>query len=807
MKRKIFTLLLSACLGSMAMAQDAPTGVVKKASVAPVVDGYVDEVWAGANSYNFALVHRTETPTLGDPGETTWRALWTSEGIYVLVQVTDDVFMPAYKGTDKGATHMYDKPEVYFDCNAEKKDGLGAKGEGNGHYQFAPPFIEAKIGGGEATSGDESHGAPYAFHVVGSNYVFEYFVPFTRLLDGTGAGVDQTAPIGFDITVIDNDLEAPGRNRAVWANSAEAPLDESWNNMDGAGTITLSDEEAVGGGIVNKATVAPEIDGKVDAVWESANTYNVIKPFWRDAGATVEAPTLGESTWKALWNADGMFILLEVDDDNWYPNWVHGSGPSHMYDKPELYFDTNVPRIDGKGGQNNDSSNKGSIQIAPESKEGILDGSIQTFLSKPTGVDVNFAYLVTEPKYVVEYFVPWDALVDKDGKAFDKMTSMGFDVTLIDQDDGVTTTRNRAVWMNDGTGTTGNESWGNMDAAGVITFFGATPGSEVENITVTGGSITTDNGTLQMVAKVEPSDATQSVKWVVENGTGRAKIDGKGVLTGVANGTVMVKALAKDDSGVEGKTTVTISGQVVTVDEISIIKNGNFELGTDGKQDWGGPGTVTDSWYNVECTLKNEIWETMFGQGNLPIADASTAYTLKFKAIASADMAIPVLFEDRSNGNNKQLTTTSPVWDGGYGKFDVPITTESKWFTFDVIFSSWVENTKYELNFQVGKNEGTLSLDSIQLFSDADFALVTSARSLANAKSKVQLYPNPAQNELTVRNIANANSKVSVYNAVGQKLIERTANGTQAKFDVSNLRKGMYFVRFSDGTSQKFIKQ
>jgi hypothetical protein len=42
---------------------------------------------------------------------------------------------------------------------------------------------------------------------------------------------------------------------------------------------------------------------------------------------------------------------------------------------------------------------------------------------------------------------------------------------------------------------------------------------------------------------------------------------------------------------------------------------------------------------------------------------------------------------------------------------------------------------------------------------------------------------------------------------VGQKLMEKTANGTVAKFDVANLRKGMYFVRFTDGTSEKFVKQ
>jgi hypothetical protein len=579
--------------------------------------------------------------------------------------------------------------------------------------------------------------------------------------------------------------------------------------MDGCGLITLSDAD----GIVMKATVAPEIDGKIDEVWATANTYNIDKPFYRYDAATstgfTEAPTLGASTWKALWNDDGMFILVEADDDNWYPNWVAGGGNDYMFDKPELYFDTNVPRLDGKGGQ---CCSKGSIQIAPGSSDAIIDGSMQMAMQQATNTEYTYAYLVTEPKYVVEYFVPWDALADVDGKAFDKMTTMGFDVTLIDQDPG-TTDRARAVWMNDGT-LSGvaqqNESWSNMDQAGVISFFGATAGSEVENITVTGGSITTDNGTLQMVAAVEPSDATQSVKWVVENGTGKAKIDAKGILTGIANGTVMVKAMAKDDSGVEGKTTVTISGQVVTLDEVNVLKNGNFEKGADFKESWYGHLTdpVEDGWLTAICTIPAtdpQIWSTMIGQTSVKIADAETPYTLKFKAKASADMVAPMLFEDRNNGNNKQLTTLSEYWDGGYGKFDLPITTEAKWFTLDLTFSSWVENSNYELNFQVGLCEGTLYVDSFLLATNADLGLV-GVKSLSNV-NKVKLYPNPAQTELTISKIAVANSKVSVYNAVGQKLMEKTANGNMVKFDVAILRKGMYFVRFSDGTSEKFLKQ
>jgi hypothetical protein len=50
----------------------------------------------------------------------------------------------------------------------------------------------------------------------------------------------------------------------------------------------------------------------------------------------------------------------------------------------------------------------------------------------------------------------------------------------------------------------------------------------------------------------------------VTNGTGKAKINQSGLLTAIADGTVTVKASARDGSGVVGQLIITISNQVVT---------------------------------------------------------------------------------------------------------------------------------------------------------------------------------------------------------------------------------------------------
>ena len=72
--------------------------------------------------------------------------------------------------------------------------------------------------------------------------------------------------------------------------------------------------------------------------------------------------------------------------------------------------------------------------------------------------------------------------------------------------------------------------------------------------------ITLINGTLQMILTVAPGNATnQTVTWTVTNQTGQATIDANGLLTAVANGTVLVKATANDGSGEIAEIEITIN--------------------------------------------------------------------------------------------------------------------------------------------------------------------------------------------------------------------------------------------------------
>jgi hypothetical protein len=566
-----------------------------------------------------------------------------------------------------------------------------------------------------------------------------------------------------------------------------------------AGSLFAERPEAV----IVKATTIPEIDGVIDAVWANANEYNIERNFKE------ELPTLGnsgETTWKMLWDESGLYVMLKVTDDAYYPSYaVTPKGYSWDYDQPELYFDVNAQLEGGPNG----AYGPGHYQIAPAFVESKINGETYT---ESTGV--VWAVKVTGANYVVEYFIPLSKLKDRDKVGVDLTRPVGFDVTFIDRDPG-DAARKRAVWANDGTTGLMSETNGNMDESGKITFAGAEDATLVEKITLTKGSITQDNGKLQMVAAILPADATfKDLSWSVEikeGNTGRASIDSKGVLTAISDGVVTVVAAATDGSYVWGSVDVTISGQLVKREEVSYIKNGNFN-DVDGNAtplNWNfGSGTaqVVEGVLEVEpASVMTNPWDYKILQYiNVPFALKDLEYVLTFKAWADAERDFPLKVEDSNNGW-PAYGTSSDATSNGSTTWSMNITTEPTFYELRMTFANMLESCNQNFNWQVGLSTTKIYLDSVTLVSVADLSLV-GVKSLSNV-NKVQLYPNPVQTELTISEIAVANSKVAVYNTLGQKLMEKTANGIQAKFDVANLRKGMYFVRFSDGSSQKFIKE
>lgn len=553
--------------------------------------------------------------------------------------------------------------------------------------------------------------------------------------------------------------------------------------------------------VVKKVVTVPVIDGTAEAAWALAPKNNIDKKFTQ-AGVP-DNPTLGTSgqtTWQALWNLDGIFILLTVADDVFFPHYaVTPAGNNWEFDKPEIYFDVNYVLKDGLGSKDN----KGHYQVAPGFTQDKNDGTLFTATN-----GVKHAFLVTGQTYKAEYFIPWTLLLDKDGNAADKMGVIGFDVTIIDRDNAAGT-RQRAVWSNIGTI---NESYSNMDDCGKITLEGADALTLMDKITLTGpATITTDNGTAQLTAAILPANTSnKNLKWTVDN-ISAATVSSTGLVTAIRNGVIKVKAAATDGSWVESNTfTITITNQILQESEVNLIKNGSFDKDGGLPEFWGfwsGNGGTSPVVVNgvVNCKpgpASADVWNYQFNQSGLT-ALPNIPYVFSFKAWAAAARNINVDFEDTpSNNYNRYGTSTDPE-SNGTSDWTFGVTATPKTFTFNVVFDKMVPTTVQKVQFMLATTADMVYIDDVKLISKADLAL-TSSNSL-NANT-IRLYPNPVGKEslLTVE-VSEPNTMVSVYSILGAKLMERQVS-TRTQFDVSDLSKGVYFVRLNNGSSHKFIK-
>ena len=197
---------------------------------------------------------------------------------------------------------------------------------------------------------------------------------------------------------------------------------------------------------------------------------------------------------------------------------------------------------------------------------------------------------------------------------------------------------------------TGNYTGTVQSAAVTITA------TQVTGITVTGegGSITvvTPGGTLQMVAVVEPENATDdSVTWSVsEFYDGLASIDQTGLLTltGHEYGTVYVTATANDGSGEEGTLAVNVvyaksigqegpAGGIVFYDKGDYIDGWRYlEAADPSTIAQGEPWkNTTTAWSNVNSTLVGTSTDVGSGQANTNLILNQGGHTASAAKIAS----------------------------------------------------------------------------------------------------------------------------------------------------------------------------
>ncbi len=181
----------------------------------PVIDGEVDYAWEGASAQYFV--------PLDDPANASgsWKALYDSENLYVIVDVTDDSLQ-----NDSASSWQDDSVELYFDGGNTKVD---TPLSGNDH-QFTLGWTTDEIQGTNIDGATE--GIEHAQVDTDTGWRIEIKLPWLSI---QGAAPQARDLIGIDCYYNDDDDGGDSRENKLLSFSTV----EGWNDASQWGTAVL----------------------------------------------------------------------------------------------------------------------------------------------------------------------------------------------------------------------------------------------------------------------------------------------------------------------------------------------------------------------------------------------------------------------------------------------------------------------------------------------------------------------------------------------------------------------------------------
>ncbi len=202
-----------------AAAQDMEIGF---ATLPPVIDGEVDDVWADAAAADFV--------PLEDPadGSGIWKVLYDAENLYVLVDMTDESLL-----NDSASSWQDDSVEIYFDGGNTK---LSTPLSGDDH-QYTFGWTTDDIQGTNVTGYTE--GIEHGQATTDTGWRIEVKMPWMSIWGVVPQAGDL---IGIDCYYNDDDDGGDSREGKMLSFSTV----EGWNDASQWGTAVLAAEPPAG---------------------------------------------------------------------------------------------------------------------------------------------------------------------------------------------------------------------------------------------------------------------------------------------------------------------------------------------------------------------------------------------------------------------------------------------------------------------------------------------------------------------------------------------------------------------------------
>lgn len=343
------------------------------------------------------------------------------------------------------------------------------------------------------------------------------------------------------------------------------------------------------------------------------------------------------------------------------------------------------------------------------------------------------------------------------------------------------------------------------------------------DVTTEGGvpaEITTTGGTLQLEAVVNPAGADQDVIWSVVSGNSSVTLGADGLVTAVADGTVVIRATSVADPTKFDEITITIA-IVVPVTDVVISTQGNVpaEITTQG-------GTLQlIATVNPSGASQEVTWSVVAGSAFASVSatgvvtgTANGIVTIQATSVADPTKTdiIDVVVNFVIAPESVDVTT-----EGGV---PATITTEGGTLQLDAVVNPTGADQDVVWSIVSGGEFATLGSDGL-VTATADGTVVIRAASVSDPTvfdeitititgnlgtgnfsiSNIKAYPNPVSSLLNISGSENIAS-VEVHNMLGQLVVSKAINSNEGQIDMGAYPAGNYIVKICTDKASKTVK-
>lgn len=308
-------------------------------------------------------------------------------------------------------------------------------------------------------------------------------------------------------------------------------------------------------------------------------------------------------------------------------------------------------------------------------------------------------------------------------------------------------------------------------------------------------TITTANGTLQLQAAVTPTTANQAVTWSVQSGSTSVSVNNTGLVTGLTNGTAVIRATSVADVTKFGELTVTVN--IPTANPCTAVQTflETFDTFTSFPENCWTANLPNYPTVDLNGTTNKAI---QLYSGNQP-----EDVILVSPEVSTIDGQHQLVFDIVStNGANTQVqigTMTDNTAFSTFAAVGSPFTPSVGSHSTQAIPAN--AGHKYvAIRFIHGGGHG-----KVLVVDNVEWKQVTTSNDKFDA-NKVKIYPNPTTGILFIDTDIDVKS-IEIYNTSGQRILKTD----KKNINLENAANGLYIVNVYavDGThaSYKIIKK